>query len=211
MKELIPETSERRPALVSRRAVLGGMMGAIVGAATLNKAWALGEAFPAAAGRRVAPGFLGTQRIAGNPAPRFQHAAAALPGGSILVTGGWRQGGSGSDAPPMSGAQIFSPDSGSWTDAAAMSRGRALHAAVALDDGRILVTGGVNRVALSDTELYDPRTNRWTPAAPLDVPRYGHVATLVNGRVVVTGGFHKAALSSVLIYDAASDRWQRSL
>ena len=201
-----------QPTLVSRRTLIGGLMGAVVSAATLQKVWALGGDSPArAAAIRVAPGALRTQKADGSPDPRFQHAAAALPGGSVLVTGGWRQSGAGSDAPPMSGAQIFNPYSGTWTDAAAMSRGRALHSAVTLEDGRVLVVGGINRIALADAEIYDPNTDRWTQVASMSVARYGHVATLANGLVVVTGGCHKAALSSVLIYDVNSDRWQRSL
>lgn len=212
MTDLIQQTPAAHPALVSRRAVLGGIMGAVVSAVTLNKAWALGEAGPTrSAMSRIAPNLSGTQKVTGNPDPRFQHAAATLPGGSVLVTGGWRHNGAGPDAPPLSGAQIFNPYSGVWTDAAAMSRGRALHSAVTLEDGRVLVMGGINRIALADAEIYDPRTNQWTPAASMGLARYGHASTLTNGLVIVTGGCHKAALSSVLIYDAASDRWQRSL
>jgi|GEM_PF-1559990 len=210
-KDLSRGASLGRPTLVSRRTVLGGLMGAVISAATLQKVWALGEDFPARdAADQAVPGISRTQKTTGTPDPRFQHAAAALPGGNVLVTGGWRQSGAGSDAPPMSGAQIFNPYSGTWTDAAAMSRGRALHSAVALEDGRILVVGGINRIALADAEIYDPNTDRWTQVASMSVARYGHVATLANGLVVVTGGCHKAALSSVLVYDVNSDRWQRS-
>ena len=212
MTDLIREAPKGRPTFVSRRTVIGGLMAAVVSAATLNKAWALGAAFPAPTlASRAASGVPGAQKGAGDSIPRFQHAAAALPDGSVLVTGGWCHSGAGPDAPPMSGAQIFNPYSGTWTNAAPMSRGRALHAAVSLEDGRVLVVGGINRIALADAEIYDPRLNQWTPAASLSVARYGHVATLVNGLVVVTGGCHKTALSGALIYDAASDRWQTSL
>ena len=81
-KDLSRGASLGRPTLVSRRTVLGGLMGAVISAATLQKVWALGEDFPARdAADQAVPGISRTQKTTGTPDPRFQHAAAALPAG----------------------------------------------------------------------------------------------------------------------------------
>lgn len=64
-----------------------------------------------------------------------------------------------------------------------------------LPDGRVLVTGGsrVNNVlegVASIAEIWDPETDRWTPAAKGGVARLYHSTALLlpNGRVLVAGG-----------------------
>ncbi len=72
-----------------------------------------------------------------------------------------------------------------------MATARADHSATLLDDGRVLVTGGigVSGAALALAEVYDPSTNAWTPVAPMHRPRSGHTATLLkDGRVLIAGG-----------------------
>jgi hypothetical protein len=84
---------------------------------------------------------------------------------------------------------------------------RTGHAATALSDGRILITGGHdsagNLVAVS--EIYDPATKTSTASATLTSPRAGHTATLLgDGRVLVAGGTGgSAALSSAEIFDGS--------
>src|SRR5437773_2650018 len=68
---------------------------------------------------------------------------------------------------------------------------RTAHAATALTDGRILITGGRdsagNIVAVS--EIFDPATETSTAGATLTTPRVDHTATLLaDGRVLVAGG-----------------------
>ena len=72
-----------------------------------------------------------------------------------------------------------------------MATARANHSATLLDDGRVLVTGGVGvgGAALALAEVYDPWTNAWTPVAPMHRARAGHTATLLrDGRVLIAGG-----------------------
>src|SRR5438876_4170335 len=82
---------------------------------------------------------------------------------------------------------------------------RTGHAATALSDGHILITGGRdssgNIVAVS--EIFDPATATSTASATLTTPRVDHTATLLaDGKVLVAGGTGASgALNSVEIFD----------
>src|SRR5438874_12254951 len=82
---------------------------------------------------------------------------------------------------------------------------RTAHAATALTDGRILITGGRdsagNIVAVS--EIFDPATNTSTASATLTTPRVDHTATLLpDGKVLVAGGNHgNGPVNSAEIFD----------
>src|SRR6266581_3472654 len=85
---------------------------------------------------------------------------------------------------------------------------RTAHAATALTDGRILITGGRdsagNIVAVS--EIFDPATETSTASATLTTPRVDHTATLLpNGRVLVAGGTGASgSLTSAEIFDPSN-------
>ena len=85
------------------------------------------------------------------------------------------------------------------TRVADMSIGRAFHTATLLDDGRVLVVGGVTyggmvgadhvTDVLDTAEIYDPATDTWTPTPLMSRHRAGHIAIkLPDGRVLVAGG-----------------------
>ncbi len=91
-----------------------------------------------------------------------------------------------------------------------MSAARHSYGISMLTDGRVLLTGGstkgnsLNGSGTTSTDLYDPETNRFSPAAPLRDGRALHAqVTLKDGRVVVIGGAQRNAE----IYDPASNRW----
>jgi HYR domain/Galactose oxidase, central domain len=89
---------------------------------------------------------------------------------------------------------------------------RTGHAATALSDGKILITGGHdsagNLVAVS--EIFDPATGNSTASATLTTARVNHTATLLaDGRVLVAGGTGASgALSSAEIFDPANPGFQ---
>src|SRR5437899_5793545 len=89
---------------------------------------------------------------------------------------------------------------------------RTAHAATALTDGRILITGGRdsagNIVAVS--EIFDPATATSTASATLTTPRVDHTATLLpDGRVLVAGGNDgNGPLNSAEIFDPTSGGFQ---
>ena len=90
-----------------------------------------------------------------------------------------------------------------WTPTEPMAETRAEHAAVELDDGRILVVGG----GPGAPEIFDPATDAWTPAASTN-GRYGMVrgVRLNDGRVLVVGSTPSEDIDSE-IYDPATDTW----
>jgi len=90
-----------------------------------------------------------------------------------------------------------------WASTEPMVENRSQHAAVKLDDDRILVVGG----GPSSPEIFDPVTDTWTPAAPTN-GRYEMVrgVRLNDGRVLVVGSTPSEDIDSE-IYDPATDVW----
>ncbi len=70
---------------------------------------------------------------------------------------------------------------------------RDAHTATALQDGRVLVTGGFTGEGvppLASAELYDPDAGTWDRVGGMAVGRGGHAAALLgDGRVLVAGGW----------------------
>ncbi len=128
-------------------------------------------------------------------------AAALLPDGRVLITGGASAGVAQADA------ELFNAD-GTFSAAAPMLAARAKHAAVTLQDGRVLVLGGTGADgnATSAAELYDPSANAWSSAGSIGAAVSGLTATLLqDGRVLVAGGENGGTPSAaVAIYDPVS-------
>lgn len=137
--------------------------------------------------------------------------ATLLADGRVLIAGG-------TGPEPTATAEVYDPRSGMWTTTGAMTSPRSYHSAVLLADGRVLVCGGVVDWQSSPTgitassELYDPRTGTWTPAAAMREQRWYHAAVvLADGRVLVAGGYGAGgasfALDSAELYDPRTDSW----
>lgn len=104
-------------------------------------------------------------------------------------------------------AELYDPNSGTWSPTGAMAAGRSSHSAAVLPDGRVLVAGGHSLNAngpleLVSAELYHPQTGGWTPAAPIRAPRATFAAADLPGRVLVMGGFNltPGSLNSAEVY-----------
>jgi N-acetylneuraminic acid mutarotase len=117
------------------------------------------------------------------PRPRGGGAAAVLDG-KIYVAGGR----------PPGGAEfaVYDPATDRWTELPPIPTQRN-HLGVVAVGGKIYVVGGrveagfQSRV-LDTVEVFDPRTNSWSNAAPLPRPRGGLNAIEANGCIHVFGG-----------------------
>jgi Galactose oxidase, central domain len=91
-------------------------------------------------------------------------------------------------------------DVGTWAPAGVVADSRSGAAAVVLNDGRTLITGGLVAGAPTDgVVVYDPVTHGITLAGQLLAARVGHTATLLeDGRVLVAGGQVGDAVSADL-------------
>jgi N-acetylneuraminic acid mutarotase len=83
-----------------------------------------------------------------------------------------------------------------------------------LADGRVLIAGGYvlakdqTATFFSTVELYDPTTNRWSPAEPMSTGRTAHTATsLSNGDVLVVGGQSGRPLDTAERYNPHTNVW----
>ncbi|HEX8232898.1 MAG TPA: kelch repeat-containing protein [Caulobacteraceae bacterium] len=143
------------------------------------------ETGPAGAGVDVYDPRGGTVRSAGRlTGPRTSGAVAVLPGGDVLVAGGW-------SGPAVTDAvERFDPSTGRSRRLKPLAVARADIATAVLDDGRVLLAGGYSGGrALDVVELFDPRTDAITRLPPLSSPRAGAMAVkLEGGRVLVVGG-----------------------
>ena len=75
-----------------------------------------------------------------------------------------------------------------------MQQARRLAGCVLLNDGRVLLAGGAHGLPdkhryLNTVEIYDPTTERWSPAPNMAFARDNAKAVqLLDGRVLVIGG-----------------------
>ncbi|WP_437506870.1 kelch repeat-containing protein [Sorangium sp. So ce1099] len=143
---------------------------------------------------------------------RGQHTATLLlPSGKVLVAGGVQADFYEGDA-PLDSAELYDPETGTWTDAATLQHARAEHTATLLPSGKVLVAGG-RPVDFGDknVELYEPEADRWTftGTEPLQTARTEHAALLLpSGKVLVTGGFNSiGSLASAELYDPETGGW----
>ncbi|MBI2930593.1 MAG: hypothetical protein HYY16_02990, partial [Planctomycetes bacterium] len=129
------------------------------------------------------------------PVARRHSVATLLADGRVLLTGGNNS----TTSTVYNTAYLWNSSSNSWSATAnTMNSVRALHRAIRLTDGRVLVMGGATtqpdihvQVATPTCDLFDPSTNSFSAAAAMAVARcYFGVAPL-GGNVLVAGGGDK--------------------
>jgi hypothetical protein len=132
---------------------------------------------------------------------------SALSTGQVLVTGGrvkW---------PDSLDSGFLLGEQDGWTAISPLRMARLSHSATVLADGRVLVVGGEDQrrsrpptllrwpwrwfdredpAFLSSSELWDPRTGRWSNAGLMAGRRSSHASALLpDGRVLAIGGDHQ--------------------
>ena len=164
------------------------------------------------------------------PRPALKQALVALPGGLALAvqtedSGGWPS------------AAVYDSSSDIWRPTPPRQipdYPDRVPEAIALPDGRALVTGWRNAASgddrcgetpaagpcsLTGSAIYDPDTDEWTPTSPMAQPRADHTLTLLpDGRVLAAGGellladrqaqaSETIVLATTEIFDPSSNSW----
>jgi len=119
--------------------------------------------------------------------PRALHGAALLPDGKVLLAGGV------SNYQYQSSAETYDPSTGTFTATGSMAEARQFcgltNAPISLQNGKVLVTGGVNSGGvLSSAELYDETTGTFSTTGSMFIGRWCPTVTLLkDGKVLVAG------------------------
>ena len=132
---------------------------------------------------------------------RVGAAAERLSDGRVLIVGGKsgkllmsRRHPGLSSLTPLSSAEIYDPESGTFIRTGDMSAPHYLATATMLGNDQVLVVGGWLMqgfvvVGMRDADVYQPQTNRFFSAGRTAVARLENTATLLDdGEVLVAGG-----------------------
>jgi uncharacterized protein (DUF2147 family) len=126
-----------------------------------------------------------------------------LKNGKVLLTGSVTY----PAETPLAKAELYDPASGSFTAIGNMTTARAKHSATLLPDGRVLLTGGIDRNGpqgrTASAEIFDPVKNSFVAIANMSMARFKHADTTVvlpNGKVLIAGGGERAE-----VFDPATD------
>ena len=153
---------------------------------------------------------------------RGTHTTTLLQDGRLLIAGG-DDGGGRLDA-IIDTAELYDPSTGRWEPAEIMGRQRTQHAAVVLNDGRVLLVGGAGVVQakideqqidqpLIETDVFNPTTGSWSFVGEISTPRDGVAATLLsNGSVLIVGGDDGSGTdgsvrASAEVFDPTTGQW----
>jgi PKD repeat protein len=132
---------------------------------------------------------------------RADFAASVLDNGMVLVTGG----SPGRNVDISQTAEIYNPATGFWRyTLSPMTTGRTSHTSTKLPDGRVLIVGGLNGNILASAEIFDPKSETFTPTSPMFYAHTQHRSILLpNGKVLVVAG----STAQCEIYDPLADTW----
>jgi N-acetylneuraminic acid mutarotase len=109
-------------------------------------------------------------------------------------------------------ASLPSVATGTWVAAGNMSAARSGACTVALNDGRLLISGGADANGPTATADLFNTNGSWSAAASMNSPRsHQSCAVLQDGRVLVAGGTTSGGgfTNSAEIYDPSADSWSQ--
>ena len=139
---------------------------------------------------------------------RAGQTATLLGDGNVLIAGGDS---TFHDSVTLATAELYNPGSGRFTSTGSMAETREGQTATLLDDGNVLIAGGVawngdNRDALPTAELYSPKTGGFASTGSMagECPA-GVAARLRDGRVLLVGcGSDEEASDEAELYSPAT-------
>jgi len=122
---------------------------------------------------------------------REAHGASLLQDGTVLLTGGQDQ-----HFLIENTAELYNPNTGTFNalsnscagsppPAGCMMVGRDFHITETLDDGRVLIAGGVNSnfQTVASAEIYSPSTKTFSLTGSMSTPRNGAGASLISSGI----------------------------
>lgn len=183
---------------ISRRGILFGASSLL--AAPLLKVKAFAQSIP----------LLDRSRTRVNALPKRYLNAVAGQRNFVYLTGGYSANVQiqGRHSIPTASVFLFDANSETASELPPMLEARARHASVVLEDGRLVVIGGMSLAALSSVEIYDPRTGKWTFGEPLSAPVYDHMAHAAGLKVIISGGQTGTPLTVVHIPPIGAPSWR---
>lgn len=122
--------------------------------------------------------------------PSIGHTTTLLSDGKVLITGGVPI--SDDAGYSLTRAELYDPATGTFAATGDMTTPRSGGTATLLNNGQVLIAGGVEVVAgqsyrfLTSAELYDPSTGTFTATGDMTEPECGTATLLANGKVLIT-------------------------
>jgi hypothetical protein len=121
---------------------------------------------------------------------RDMQTATWLPkNGLFLLAGGRERQGLTLEA--TASAELYDPETGTFSATGSMAEPRQGQTASLLDDGSVLIAGGYGSAesTLGSAEIYDPKSGTFSSTGSMLEARVGHAATaLPDGRVLIVAG-----------------------
>lgn len=143
---------------------------------------------------------------------RHRFGAALLSNGKVLAIGGMYS--SGATYYSIATVEIFDPVTETWSYTGSLNVARENPVVVVLNNGKVLVTGGMMRATgttyLASAEIYDPDTGTFTYVNSMPQARGSATGALMsNGNVFVAGGYNSSngQMKSAVIYNPTLNTW----
>jgi len=143
------------------------------------------EVYDPATGRFTPAGTMTTERVG--------HTQTRLTDGTVLIAGG--SVGRRRARRVVAGAERYDPLTGAFSATGTMTTVRHKHAAVLMEDERVLIVGGSDgsdwRGHYDSVEIFEPDTGAFTEAGRMNTARFKlrtAVTLLTDGKVLVAGG-----------------------